>query len=103
MRNAHRLTSAGFEYTLNIKTELPSRRPDGRDTSTVEYAGTFRGSGSVELPWSSFRASYRGKPSPDAPPLDTGHIVRWSIMARSFFDRQHGEFAMELGRVSAYE
>ena len=96
------------EYTINLRTTLPDRRPDGRDNSTLEYAWNFRAHASkVESTrtffgsWSDFKPTYRGRPQPDAPPLDTTQIKRFAIMMRSFFNEQHGPFSVTIESISA--
>ena len=90
-------------FVFNLKTTAPERRPDGRLESRVTYEYEFDGAreGPLDAPWSAFEATYRGRPAKDAPPLDPAAIVEVSIMCRSGFDRQRGDFSVRLGRVSA--
>lgn len=94
----------GKKYTLNIKTTIPEKMPNGRDASTVEYAYTFiappKGA-RIYAEWAQFEPYYRGKPVTDAKPLDLSHIMRWSIMMRSFFEMQSGPFSMVLNSIKA--
>ncbi|KAF2965626.1 hypothetical protein GQX73_g7953 [Xylaria multiplex] len=93
----------GKKYTLILKDEILPRRPDGREQSTVSWEYDFRGGAGIELdiPWQSLKATYRGKPVPDAKPLDVANIKRISIMMRSFFGDQEGPFDLELQHIIA--
>ncbi|BFZ62966.1 hypothetical protein YB2330_004078 [Saitoella coloradoensis] len=96
----------GKRYTLVIKTDLPAKRPDGRDESTVSYEYTFLAHDSKEeqvifIPWDAFKPYYRGKPKGDAANLDLKAIKRWSFMCRSFFAEQEGDFEIVIKTVQA--
>jgi hypothetical protein len=80
------------KYVLNLKTELPKRRPDGRSESAIVYEAAFSAPSkadgscaSVDAEWSDFKAIYRGRPA-EAKPLDPSQVKEWSIMARSNFE-----------------
>ncbi|KAK7703603.1 hypothetical protein SLS64_008916 [Diaporthe eres] len=86
------------KYTLTLKDEVLPRRPDGRDQSTVSWeydfvvgdgkGGTAAGGGSTAgstrlvIPFEEFKPTYRGKPKPDAEPLDLKNVKRVSFMMR---------------------
>lgn len=79
------------KYTLNLKDEVLPRRPDGRDQSTVSWEydfvvgdgeGSTAGSTRVVIPFGDFKPTYRGKPKPDAKPLDLKNVKRISFMMR---------------------
>lgn len=80
------------KYTLTLKDEVLPRRPDGRDQSTVSWeydfvvkgaaAGGGDGSTRVVIPFGEFQPTYRGKPRPDAEPLDLKNVKRFSFMMR---------------------
>lgn len=92
------------KYTLNVKNVLPEKMENGRDSSTVEYAFNFIAptqASKIYAPWSEFQAIFRGKEAKDAPPLDSGKILRWSIMMRSFFEEQSGPFSLTLASIKA--
>lgn len=77
----------GKRYTLTLKDEEASRRPDGREQSTVsweyDFVGRDNGEGSeAYVPWSDFKPTYRGKARPDAKPLDLKSVKRFGIMMR---------------------
>lgn len=82
-------------YTLTLKDEVLPRRPDGRDQSTVSWeydfvvgadgGGSTAGAGGstrVVIPFGEFKPTYRGKPKPDAEPLDLKNVKRISFMMR---------------------
>lgn len=96
----------GKRYTLNLKNEMPEKREDGRDKSTLEYAFSFNAPATTEkygvfVPWNSFEPYYRGRKQKNAKSLDTSSIRRFSIMIRSFFDKQEGEFSLRIFAILA--
>ncbi|KAI0408419.1 NADH:ubiquinone oxidoreductase intermediate-associated protein 30 [Xylaria palmicola] len=92
----------GKMYTLIVKDEILPRRPDGREQSTVSWEYDFTGDeAELDIPWRELKPTYRGKPKPDAKPLDLANIKRMSIMMRSFFGEQEGPFALELRYIAA--
>ncbi|MCJ1438831.1 hypothetical protein MMC27_008221 [Xylographa pallens] len=98
-------------YTLIVKDEVPqSKRSDGREISSVNWEYDFKiaesgvGSGQtvkVWVPWSGFKATYRGREKKDAKPLKKAEIRRFSLMMRSFFEKQEGYFELVLASISA--
>ena len=73
------------KYTLVIKDYALPKRPDGRESSTISWEYSFEGSGAeFAIPWHEFSPKYRGKPKPDAEPLNLKNILRISIMCRRF-------------------
>lgn len=104
------------KYTLTLKDEVLPRRPDGRDQSTVSWeydfvvgdgkGGTAAGGGSTAgstrlvIPFEEFKPTYRGKPKPDAEPLDLKNVKRVSFMMRSFFGTQEGDFSIVFNSVA---
>lgn len=98
------LKGDGKRYTLNLKTVIPGKMPNGRDASTIEYAYSFKAdqSGSkLWATWDEFKPFYRGKPQEDAESLDLSKIRRWSLMMRSFFEEQSGPFSLTIRSISA--
>ncbi|KAI0155169.1 NADH:ubiquinone oxidoreductase intermediate-associated protein 30 [Xylariaceae sp. FL1272] len=94
----------GKRYTLIVKDEVLPKRPDGREQSTVSFEYDFTGStGGIDIAWEDFKPTYRGKPAPDAKPLDLANIKRISIMMRSFFGDQEGPFNLQLEYIAAVE
>ncbi|EWC48735.1 hypothetical protein DRE_00040 [Drechslerella stenobrocha 248] len=70
---------------------LPDRGPEG-DISTLPVT--------LFIPWANFRPYYRGKKKPDAGSLDTSKVQRLSIMCRSMFGLQHGDFSIAVKFLS---
>lgn len=100
------------KYTLTLKDEVLPRRPDGRDQSSVSWeydfvvgagedaAAAAAGSTKVVIPFGDFQPTYRGKPKPDADPLDLKNVKRISFMMRSFFGTQEGDFSIVFNSVA---
>lgn len=87
--------SDGKTFTLVLKDTVLPRRPDGREQSTTSWeydfvvpaepAASGGGSGGgrvVVMPLADFKPTYRGKPAPDAEPLDLSAVRRISFMMR---------------------
>nr|ODN93267.1 hypothetical protein L203_00538 [Cryptococcus depauperatus CBS 7841] len=59
------------------------------------------------LPWNDFKATYRGREiNPEEPrwaPLDTSSIYEVSLMCRSNFGKQEGDFGLIITGISAWE
>lgn len=80
----------GKRYALTLKDEIPPRRGDGRAEAGISWEAEFEvfhdGSSldykNVYLPWSAFKPTYRGRPKPDAKPLDLAHVKRVGLMMR---------------------
>jgi NADH dehydrogenase [ubiquinone] 1 alpha subcomplex assembly factor 1 len=53
----------------------------------------------VKVPFSEFRASFRGQPAPDAPPLNPGVIQAIGFLIA---DKQAGSFKLEVESIQAY-
>ncbi|RPA97934.1 NADH:ubiquinone oxidoreductase complex I intermediate-associated protein 30 [Choiromyces venosus 120613-1] len=90
-------------YSFNIKDVLPDRYIENGtvlENSTLEYQANFTPSediasdgGRVVLPFESFEANYRGRPQ-NGTELNLSNIRRFSLMVRSFFGPQEGEFRL---------
>lgn len=82
----------GKKYTVTLKDEILPRRPDGREQSSISWEYDFIVPGStdqssggplvVAIPFTSFQPTYRGRPKPDANPLDLKNVKRISFMMR---------------------
>lgn len=77
----------GKKYTLVLKDTILPKRPDGREQSTTSWEHDFRcaasgGGRHVVLNFHDFQPTYRGRPQPQAPPLDLRSIKRISVMVR---------------------
>lgn len=89
----------GKKYTITLKDEILPKRPDGREQSTVSWeydvvveAGERVGaSEKVVIPFKDFEPTYRGRPKPDAVPLDLGNVKRVSFMMRRYVHGDHCE------------
>lgn len=103
-------------FTFILKSALISTRLDGRRESTISYEYTFDSSNSacdklentsgpvpveLRIPFRDFQATYRGRPQPDAEPLDSAEIKELSIMCRSDFDKQSGPFELIVESIGA--
>ena len=53
----------------------------------------------IQAPFSEFRASFRGQPAPDAPPLNPGVIQAIGFLIA---DKQAGSFKFEVESIQAY-
>ncbi|KAI5861348.1 NADH:ubiquinone oxidoreductase complex I intermediate-associated protein 30 [Durotheca rogersii] len=94
----------GKRYTLVLKDEVPPRRPDGREQSTVSWEYDFilpDAEACVDILWGDFKPTYRGRQERDAKPLRLENIRRISLMMRSFFGQQHGPFRLGLQYIAA--
>lgn len=93
-RHALALDVAGADdkrYTLVLKDTILPRRDDGREQSTVSWeydltvgaVGEKQGSSrTVVMPLADFQPTYRGRPRPDATPLDLSRVKRITFMMR---------------------
>lgn len=96
------------EFTIILKTILAGTRPDGRRESTTSYEYSFDSSSAssssihhLDMPFDEFKPFYRGRPQSDAPALDPAEIKELSIMCRSQFDKQSGDFELFVESIAA--
>jgi hypothetical protein len=80
-------TSDQKRYTFVLKDTILPKRPDGREQSSVSWEHEFQcpgynGSGRVVMNLKDFKPTYRGRPHPDAEPLNLRSIKRVSVMMR---------------------
>ncbi|KAK4547375.1 hypothetical protein LTR36_001031 [Oleoguttula mirabilis] len=98
-------------YTFILKDELLAPNPEnGREQASISYEADFElpppaqhGSthdSFIFIPWESLKPTYRGKLKEDAEPLDTKQIKRISIMMRSFFGTQEGDFTLSIRSIT---
>jgi hypothetical protein len=78
---------ASKRFAVTLKDQLPGERPDGRAKSGISWEADFTwgpqdGCAQIFLPWSDFKATYRGRDKPDAEPLDLSAIKRVGLMMR---------------------
>lgn len=92
---AVRVRGSRKSYRLRLRTD---DRVDG-----VAYQAAFgtveQGWEVIELPFTSFIPSYRGRTVEDAPPLDLSQVRQLGFMIA---DKQEGEFHLEIAWVRAY-
>ncbi|GFF26005.1 uncharacterized protein C9E9.15 [Aspergillus lentulus] len=95
--------SDGKVYTIVLKDRLLPNRPDGREQSTISWEYEFRTAerAIVRVRWGDLRATYRGR-EVNAEPLDLRNVKRISIMVRSFFGRQEGDFVLDMASIAAF-
>ncbi|KAF1829301.1 CIA30 family protein [Decorospora gaudefroyi] len=93
----------GKKYTLTLKDEILPPMADGREQSTISYEYDFSSPSEMALfvPWHAMKPTYRGKEKDDAPPLDTENVKRFSLMMRSFFGDQEGDFSLTVNAIKA--
>ncbi|KAH8727541.1 CIA30 family protein [Phaeosphaeriaceae sp. PMI808] len=94
----------GTKYTFVLKDEiLPLDSETGREQSTISYEYVFMEAGAegLYIAWDSLKPTYRGKPKEDASKLDLKSIKRLSIMSRSFFGEQEGDFSLTIKSIKA--
>ena len=113
-------------YTITLKDDLQdSQRDDGRERSGISWEADFQLFPSdlvdynfpgvlvaqagkendskyvMRIPWSAFRATYRGRDKPGEI-LQQAHIRRFGLMMRSFFEKQDGMFELVIDYIAAY-
>nr|POE90270.1 uncharacterized protein c9e9.15 [Quercus suber] len=98
-------------YTFILKDELLPPSENGREQAVISWEVDFELPPQTEpgdakdkfvfVPWKAFNPTYRGKPKKDAKPLDLKSIKRVSIMMRSFFGSQDGDFSLSITSIKA--
>ncbi|KAF2661381.1 NADH:ubiquinone oxidoreductase complex I intermediate-associated protein 30 [Lophiostoma macrostomum CBS 122681] len=97
-------------YTFILKDEVLEKNPEnGREQSTVSYEYDFEVSEDVALSeenfvfvgWDDLKPTYRGKEKKGAKKLDTKGVKRLSVMMRSFFGDQEGDFSLTIKSIEA--
>ncbi|KAF7505839.1 hypothetical protein GJ744_000414 [Endocarpon pusillum] len=117
-------------YTFILKDELLDPDPEsGRERASVNWEVDFRvperkveeeeeeeevvvvdgkgrrkegRAGAVYMPWKDFKPTYRGREMKDVEkPIDLESIRRVSLMTRSFFGTQEGDFSLTLRSIEA--
>lgn len=96
------------KYTFIIKDEILPPSSSGREKSTLSYEYDFsiastetKGETEIFIAWKDLKATYRGKEKEDSPQLNNKNIKRFSIMMRSFFGTQKGDFSLTIKSVAA--
>jgi complex I intermediate-associated protein 30 (CIA30) len=77
---------ADKRFALTLKDDVPPPRDDGRDQSSLSWEYDFTATPGLDvfIHWSDLKPTYRGRPEPDAKPLDTAGIKRVSFMMRRY-------------------
>ncbi|KAL4948656.1 complex I intermediate-associated protein 30-domain-containing protein [Aspergillus filifer] len=89
-------------YTLILKDEVLPKRPDGRERSSISWEYDFRPRGRVTLHWGDLKPTYRGKEVRGVEPLDLEKVKRVSVMMRSFFGTQKGDFKLSIESIAGW-
>mgnify|MGYP001203980084 FL=1 len=84
----------GHRYRLNLRM---AESFDGINYQ-AEFAPPVGDWSVIRLPVAAFLPTWRGKPVPDAPPLDPASVKQVGLMIA---DRQAGPFALSIRRISA--
>jgi NADH dehydrogenase [ubiquinone] 1 alpha subcomplex assembly factor 1 len=81
------------QFKLSLLTD------DGFDSLNYQFSFAPTGDDwqSLHLPLAGFRATFRGREVPDAPPLDPARIRQVGLMIAA---RQAGPFALDVRRIS---
>jgi len=93
----------GKKYTLTLKDEILPLMADGREQSSLSYEYDFDSKNEMEIfvPWHALNATYRGREQEDAKPLNVESVKRISLMMRSFFGTQEGDFSLTINSIGA--
>ncbi|MBZ0268341.1 CIA30 family protein [bacterium] len=87
--------SGGKTFQLRLRTD--------EEWDGVAYRATFRlpsgAAGVVRLPWSAFRATWRGREQPEAAPLDPSRIAQVGFLISG---GQDGAFRLQVDWIRAY-
>ncbi len=89
-----RVKGGDKRFKLNLKTDA--------EFDTVQYQAPFTAPqewATVTLPFSAFKAVFRGRPVPGAPTLDPARIETLGFLIS---DRQEGPFLLEISSITVY-
>jgi monofunctional biosynthetic peptidoglycan transglycosylase len=90
-----RVRGDGRIYKLNLKTDTSFDGVQYR-TSFVTREGEWQ---TLRIPFTRFQPSFRGRPVPQAPPLDPARIISFGVLIS---DKQDGPFRLEIDWIAAY-
>ncbi|CAB16413.1 CIA30 family protein [Schizosaccharomyces pombe] len=97
--------SDSYKYTFIIKDcHQDWETSDEKSSLSYEYDFTpiySKEDQVVSIPFSEFKPTYRGRPVEGAPELDVSKITQFSIMIRSFFNSQSGDYELVLNSIRA--
>lgn len=91
-----RFKGDGKRYQLRVRTSAAFDGPSYRCTFDTRKDGWQE----IELPFSGFVASFRGRTLPDYPALNPSEIVTLGILIAG---KQEGDFRLELDWIKAYQ
>eukprot|EP00002_Diphylleia_rotans_P019851 TRINITY_DN3839_c0_g1_i13.p1 TRINITY_DN3839_c0_g1~~TRINITY_DN3839_c0_g1_i13.p1 ORF type:complete len:188 (+),score=34.03 TRINITY_DN3839_c0_g1_i13:59-622(+) len=78
------------------------RLRDDHDLSGVSFQASFIAPNNtwteIDIPFSEFRASYRGRDVPNHPPLRLHNICNYGFLVA---DKQHGPFSLRVASIAA--
>ncbi len=90
-----RVKGDGKRYSFRVRSDMMFDGVVYRqefDTAAGEWVD-------VEMPFSDFRSSFRGRTVPDAPPLDPSRVFQIGFLIS---EKQEGSFRLEIERIEAY-
>ncbi|KAI9372246.1 complex I intermediate-associated protein 30-domain-containing protein [Aspergillus egyptiacus] len=92
-------------YTLFLKDEIPPRRSDGRERSSLSWEAEFRApvGRKVVIRWEDLRPVYRGREVEVTKPVNLTSIKRVGVMMRSFFGSQKGPFSLTMVSIAVWK
>ncbi|RSH92630.1 hypothetical protein EHS25_008075 [Saitozyma podzolica] len=107
---SHAGTAQPTHFTVVLKTTIrpepnPPKVPPSPEPASLSYEATFSSPAFLSssptkicLPWDDFRVTYRGREVPRSDPryepLDPSGVYEMSLMCRSGFGKQEGEFGL---------
>lgn len=87
-----RLRTTGTFDGVSYEAPLAPPAAEGGDREIGDWT-------TVRLPFSTFRPVFRGRPVPDAPPLDPARVQTFGFLIS---DEQEGRFHLEVRQIAAY-
>ncbi|EED20679.1 conserved hypothetical protein [Talaromyces stipitatus ATCC 10500] len=108
--------SDGKRYSFVLKDEMLPKRPDGREQSSLNWEYEFvvpatsdcedrtREGTVFRAKWCDFEPTYRGKPQEGLTRrILPRNIKRITLMMRSFFGMQSGDFEVEIKSIAVFK
>lgn len=97
--------SDGKIYTFSLMDQPSPSGPNGEVQSRISWDYDFianKFGDQQNIYWSDFKPYYRGREVSDTEPLNLKRIFRLSIMIRSFFGSQDGDFSISISSIHAF-
>ena len=90
-----RIRGDGKRYKFNMKSD---HRADGTLFRSIleTHDGSWQ---TLRIPFREFLPTYKGRPTPEVPPLDRSRVTSLGLMIS---DKQAGPFRLEIARIEAY-